>query len=437
MNQNEAELRWSASIPIASGLFALVVLFGGFFTWSITTEISGAIVSLGRVEVERNRQVVQHQSGGTVAAIAVEEGGMVQAGDALLRLDGRQLKSEKNILDGLLFELAARRSRLTAERDNVETVTFDDELVAHGGVDHNVAELVLGQMNLFHARRDAAKLEVEKLETRVVQVGNEALGLEAQEIALKSQLGFIIDELKAQQSLFDRGLAQAGTLFFLEREAAKLRGQIGELAAQKAQLNGLITEIDLEVLKLSNTSRENAITQLRDIRHRETELIEQRAALAYKINQLVVRAPVSGIVYGMRVHSVQSVLQPAEPILFLIPQDRPLLIVTRIDPLHIDKIDRGKRVTLRFTALDQRTTPELEGVVSLVSADSFEDDGGGASYYRAEIFVEPEEMAKLAGNSALIPGMPVETFIRTADRSPLSYLLKPIVDYFNRAFRES
>ena len=437
MNQNEDELRWSASIPIASGLFALVVLFGGFFTWSITTEISGAIVSLGRVEVERNRQVVQHQSGGTVAVIAVEEGGMVQAGDALLRLDGRQLKSEKNIIDGLLFELAARRSRLTAERDNVETVTFDDELVVHGGVDPNVAELVLGQMNLFHARRDAAKLEVEKLETRVVQVGNEALGLEAQEIALKSQLGFIIEELKAQQSLFDRGLAQAGTVFFLERETAKLRGQLGELAAQKAQLNGLITEIDLEVLKLSNTSRENAITQLRDIRHRETELIEQRAALAYKINQLVVRAPVLGIVYGMRVHSVQSVLQPAEPILFLILQDRPLLIVTRIDPLHIDRIHRGKRVTLRFTALDQRTTSELEGVVSLVSADSFKDDGGGASYYRAEIFVEPEEMAKLAGNSALIPGMPVETFIGTADRSPLSYLLKPIVDYFNRAFRES
>ena len=434
MNRDQAELRWSASIPITLGLFALVVLFGGFFTWSLTTEISGAIVALGRVEVERNRQVVQHQSGGTVAAIVVEEGGMVQAGDALLRLDGRQLKSEKNILDGLLFELAARRSRLTAERDNVETVTFDDELVAHGGVDHNVAELVLGQMNLFHARRDAAKLEVEKLETRVVQVGNEALGLEAQEIALKSQLGFIIEELKAQQSLFDRGLAQAGTVFFLEREAAKLREQLGELAAQKAQLNGLITEIDLEVLKLSNTSRENAITQLRDIRHRETELIEQRAALAYKIDQLVVRAPVSGIVYGMRIHSV---LQPAEPILFLIPQDRPLLIVTRIDPLHIDKIDRGKRVTLRFTALDQRTTSELEGVVSLVSADSFEDDGGGASYYRAEIFVEPEEMAKLTGNSALIPGMPVEIFIRTADRSPLSYLLKPIVDYFNRAFRES
>ena len=213
MNRDQAELRWSASIPITLGLFALVVLFGGFFTWSLTTEISGAIVALGRVEVERNRQVVQHQSGGTVAAIVVEEGGMVQAGDALLRLDGRQLKSEKNIIDGLLFELAARRSRLTAERDNVETVTFDDELVVHGGVDPNVAELVLGQMNLFHARRDAAKLEVEKLETRVVQVGNEALGLEAQEIALKSQLGFIIDELKAQQSLFDRGLAQAGTLF--------------------------------------------------------------------------------------------------------------------------------------------------------------------------------------------------------------------------------
>lgn len=223
----------------------------------------------------------------------------------------------------------------------------------------------------------------------------------------------------------------------LQRQAASLNGQLGELAANKAQAEGRITEIDLEVLKLATDRREEAITQLRDLRYRELELIEQRGALQLEIEQLNIRAPVSGIVYGMRVQTIRSVIRSADPVLYLIPQDRPLLIVARIDPIHIDKIVLSQQVNLRFSALDQRTTPELVGQVTLISADAFEDDANGITYYRAEIVLNPGEISKLNEGDTLIPGMPVEAFIRTADRSPLAYLIKPMADYFNRAFRES
>lgn len=223
----------------------------------------------------------------------------------------------------------------------------------------------------------------------------------------------------------------------MQRQAASLNGQLGELAANKAQAEGRITEIDLEVLKLATDRREEAITQLRDLRYRELELIEQRGALQLEIEQLNIRAPVSGIVYGMRVQTIRSVIRSADPVLYLIPQDRPLLIVARIDPIHIDKIVLSQQVNLRFSALDQRTTPELVGQVTLISADAFEDDASGITYYLAEIVLNPGEISKLNEGDTLIPGMPVEAFIRTADRSPLAYLIKPMADYFNRAFRES
>ena len=272
---------------------------------------------------------------------------------------------------------------------------------------------------------------------RKSQIGNQIVGIDAQETSLATQLELIQQELDAQETLLERGLAQAGTVLALQRQAASLNGQLGELAANKAQAEGRITEIDLEVLKLATDRREEAITQLRDLRYRELELIEQRGALQLEIEQLNIRAPVSGIVYGMRVQTIRSVIRAADPVLYLIPQDRPLLIVARIDPIHIDKIVLSQQVNLRFSALDQRTTPELVGQVTLISADAFEDDANGITYYRAEIVLNPGEISKLNEGDTLIPGMPVEAFIRTADRSPLAYLIKPMADYFNRAFRES
>lgn len=428
---------WSAVVPASVGLFALVGLFGGFVLWATYTQIAGAIISPGRIEVDQNRQVVQHQIGGIVAEIPVTEGDTVQAGDVLLRLDDQQARSRLAILEGQLYELQSRRARLEAERDGAEAIDFDAELLAIGAGNAEIQELIDGQSNLFYARRDSVAGEISQLEKRRSQIGNQIDGIEAQEVSLSKQLDLITQELASQQSLLDKGLAQAGTVLNLQRQSASLDGQIGELIANRAQSEGRMTEIDIEVLKLGTTQREQAITQLRDLRYRELELIEQRASTLLEIEQLDIRAPVSGIVYGMRVQTPRSVIRAADPVLFLIPQDRPLLIVSRVDPLHIDQITVGQQVNLRFSALDQRTTPELVGQVTLISADAFDDEALGIAYYRAEITLNAGELAKLNEGDVLIPGMPVEAFIRTADRSPLAYLVKPMADYFNRAFRES
>ena len=432
-----SDKRWSAKTPVVIGLLGLVGLLGGFAVWATMTEIAGAIIAPGRIEVDQNRQIVQHPTGGVVSKIGVKEGDTVQAGELLIQLDVKQLESNLAIVEGQLYEIMARRARLTAERDGSDTITFDPELLEIAQDREEVHELVEGQRNLFFARRDSVDRQTEQLEQRADQTRNQIVGIAAQESSIGRQLELIEQELASQQSLLDRGLTQAAGVLALQRQSASMDGQLGELAATKAQSEQRITEVGMEVLSLETTAREEAITRLRDLRSRELELTEQRVALLADIERMEIRAPVSGIVYNMRVQTMRSVIRGADPVLFIIPQDRPLVIAARVDPIHIDQIITGQEVNLRFSALDQRTTPELVGQVLLVSADAFEDEAVGASYYRAEIVLNPGELSKLNEGQALIPGMPVEAFIRTADRSPLAYLVKPMADYFNRAFRES
>ncbi|MGB3243693.1 MAG: HlyD family type I secretion periplasmic adaptor subunit [Sulfitobacter sp.] len=429
--------KWSAVSPVIVGFLGLVVLVGGFGAWAFLSEITGAIVASGRIEVDRNRQIVQHEVGGVVASILVDEGDTVEAGDVLIRLDPRQLNSQLQIDEGQLFELMARRGRLEAQRDETDAITFDPELVAVSADRSDINELMEGQRNLFNARTASIDREIEQLGKRREQIASQIEGITAQEEALNSQLELIEEELGNQQSLLDRGLAQASAVLTLQREKARLRGQIGELGASKAQAEGRGTEIDIEILKQGTAGREEAITQLRDLRYRELELIEQRRALLVEIERLDVRAPVSGIIYGLQVQTPQSVVRAAEPLMYLIPQDRPLVIAAQVDPIHVDQVVVGQQVNLRLSALDQRTTPELIGQVMQISADAIENETTGAAYFRAEISLNPGEMDKLPAGSILLPGMPVEAFIRTGDRSPIAYLIKPMADYFARAMRES
>ena len=429
--------RWSATRPVIIGFLGLLLLFGGFGTWAVKTQIAGAIVASGRIEVDRNRQIVQHEKGGVVAVIVVDEGDSVAAGDLLIQLDPQALASQLAIVEGQLFELMARRGRLEAQRDETDAVVFDEELIAAGAANPDLQELMDGQGNLFEARRASVAQEIDQLGKRRDQIGSQIIGVEAQEAALTRQLELIEQELVGQQSLLDRGLAQVSTVLALQREQARLRGQIGELSASKAQSQGRATEIDIEILKLGTAGREEAITRLRDLRYRELELVEQRSALKSEIDQLDIRAPVSGIVYAMQVQTPRSVVRAAEPLLYLVPQDRPLVIAARVSPTNIDQIAVGQQVNLRMSALDQRTTPELVGQVMQISADAIEEQQTGQSYFRAEITLNPGEMEKLADGITLLPGMPVEAFIRTGDRSPMAYLIKPMADYFARAFRES
>lgn len=429
--------RWSSRGPVIFGMLGLTLLVGVFGGWAAMTSIAGAIVASGRIEVESNRQIVQHPDGGVVAEILVREGDVVEIGQPLIRLDSKLLQSELVIIEGQLFELMARRGRLDAERDNLDMVTFDPELIEAAASRPDVAELVDGQMRLFNARRDSASRETEQLDKRRDQMRNQIEGIEAQQRSLTTQLALIDEELRNQQSLLDRGLAQASTVLNLRRTKANLDGSLGELTASKAQAEGRITEIEIEILKLGTTRREEAITRLRDLRYRELELAEQRRSLIERLERLDITAPVAGIVYGLQIHAPRSVIRAADPVLFLVPQDRPLVIMAQISPIHIDEIIVGQPVIVNLSALDRRQTPTLKGTVSKLSADAFDDPNTGVSYYRAEVILDEGELERLPAGTILIPGMPVETFIRTEDRSPLTYLVKPFTDYFKRAFRES
>ncbi len=428
---------WSTRRPVLIGLFGLLVLVGGFGAWAALSTIAGAIVAPGRIEVDRNRQIVQHPDGGVVFEIMVDEGDTVVEGQPLIRLDANLLKSELLIAEGQLFELMARRGRLEAERDETDTITFDPELLDIAVNRPDVKDLIDGQHRLFVARNASVTQKINQLEKRRAQLHNQIDGIEAQQASMDVQLELIKLELEKQQTLLDKGLTQAGTVLNLRRTKADLQGDLGELIASEAQTEGRITEIDIEVLKLGTAQREEAITRLRDLRYRELELAEQRRSLQERLSRLDIKAPVSGVVYGLQVQTLRSVIRPADPVLYIVPQDRPLVIAARVDPIYIDQMHVGQEVILRLSALDQRQTPELNGNVTQISADSFEDQASGISYYRAEIELAEGEIAKLPEGSVLIPGMPVETFIRNADRSPLAYLVKPLADYFTKAFRET
>nr|WP_245190784.1 HlyD family type I secretion periplasmic adaptor subunit [Jannaschia formosa] len=417
------------------GVLALAILLGGFGSWAVMANISGAIISSGQIAVESNRQVVQHPDGGVVASIEVREGDVVEAGQTLLTLDRTLQNSEAQILRDQLNELIARSARLEAERDGLDTLDFPEELLQAAATDADTAAAVEGQQRLFEARRETYEREAEQLLRRKEQIGNQVDGIEAQSEALALQLEFLREELDAQQSLLDRGLAQAPRVLGLRREEARLLGQVGEFEAAVAELEGRATEIDLEVIKLGNRLREEAISQLRDLQFREVELAEQLRSIEERLSRMEITAPVAGVVYGLTVFAPRSVIRPAEPVLFLVPQDRPLVIQTRVDPIHIDSVYPGQPVTLRMSSFDANTTPELFGSVIRVSPDAFVDEATGIPYYQAEVLPNDGEIERLQGE-VLLPGMPVEAFIRTEDRTPLAYLIKPLSDYFNRAFRE-
>ena len=428
--------KWSAVRPIMLGVLALLFLVGGVFTWSIATTIAGAVIASGQLEVESNRQIIQHPEGGVVGTIYANDGDMVDAGEILIRLDDTMLRSELAIIESQYYELIARRGRLRAESEDLPAIRFDEDLLEIAQQNEEIAELVGGQIRLFEARIASNAQQISQLRERQIQIEELIEGRNVQLAALNEQLGLISEELIDQQSLLDRGLAQASRVLSLRREDASLRGQVGELVASVAESRGRIAELEIEIIRLQTTRQEEAITTLRDMQYRENELRERRLSAIETLSRLEIRAPVSGIVYGSTVHAVRSVIRPADPVMFIVPQDSPLVITSRIETINIDQVVVGQEAVLRFAAFDQRTTPELYGVVTRISADVLTDEVSGMNYYEAQILPYDGEIDKLQGLE-LVPGMPVDAFIQTGERSPLTFLTKPLTDYFTKAFRET
>lgn len=431
----KTEPAWRIKGPATVGFLALALLVGGVGIWSVQTRLAGAIVSSGSIEVQSNRQVIEHPDGGVVGEIFVRDGHVVNAGDLLLRLDDTFLSSEQTIVESQLFELLARRARLEAERDGTDpknlAATLRD-LQQEYDID---PDLIAGQQRLFDAREETLAKQTDQLSKQRTQIESEIEGTEAQLVSLRRQVDLIQDELKDQQSLLDKGLTQVSRVLALKREEASLTGEIGRLEATVARLKGQIATTEIQIVELTATRREEAITTLRDVQTSISELSERRLSLTERLSRLDIRAPVAGTVYDSQVFAIQSVVRPAEPMMYVVPQDTPLLVAARVDAIHVDQLHVGQPVALRFTAFNQRETPEIDGHVVNVSADTFTDEQSGFTFYRAEVAPDDGQIERLNGQ-ALLPGMPVETMIKTDERTPLSYLVKPMADYFNRAFRE-
>jgi HlyD family secretion protein len=426
---------WSAGLPLTIGFAAIFLLVGSLGAWSVGTRIAGAVVAPGIVEVESERQVIQHPDGGVVGEILARDGDTVAAGDILVRLDGTFLRSELAIVEGQLLEIFARKTRLQAEEIDAERLDVGTPPAFLTVSAEAVQEQIDGQTALFAARRASLAQNLQQLREQQAQIGSQIDGIMAQRTALDRQLALIERELADVQTLFDKGLVQATRLLELQREEARLQGQIGNLTAATAEARTRISGLEIERLALLDQRREEAISRLRDLGYNELELAERRLSLVERLARLDVRAPVSGTVFGSKVAAMQSVIQPAEPMMYLVPGDQPLQVSARISPIHVDQVHPGQDVALMFTTFNRRTTPEVPGKVVRISPDAAQDETTGETFYEAVILPDEANLRDLA-HIQLLPGMPVEAFLKTEDRTPLSYMTQPLTVYFKRAFRE-
>lgn len=423
---------YSGTLPLAIGFLALALLLGGVGYWSVEARIAGAVIADGVVVVEHNRQAVQHPEGGVVGAILARDGDRVRKGETLIRLDDAALRSELAVTSLQLVELAAQKARLTAERDGAAKVAYQRDLASAGSA---ALEQIEGQNALFEARRRTLGEELAQIGERILQSEKQIEGTAAQMGALTRQAELIAADLADQETLLAKGLTQAPRVSALRRETARLEGEIGAHAAHIARLKGQIAALETEKLKLAAARREDAIAALRDISVNRLELAETEARLTDRLSRLEIRAPVSGIVYGATVFAERSVVTAAETLMFIVPEDQPLIVAARAPVNHVDQIRVGQPATLRFSAFNPRRTPDVEGRVVAVSADALRDEATGAAYYRIDVIPDPDGLAILEART-LMPGMPVVAFLKTDMRSPLSYLTAPLTDYFSRAMRE-
>lgn len=427
---------WSASRSIFWGILALALLVGGTGTWSVSATLSGAIIAHGEIEVSQNRQVVQHPDGGVVQGILVREGMRVAAGDVLMRLDSSEIESELAIFEDQFLELSARRSRLEAQTETNQLMVFPADLIEAAKRRADVTEILEGQQSLFDSQAEMVAQAMDQRQTRVGQIESQIEGIVAQQQAVRTQIGLLETELATQLELLAKGLTQSARVSSLNRELAQLSGRLGELTSAQADAAGRITEIEIEITALVTQQREKAEAELRDVAARLLEIEQRRRALIERMSRLEIKSPASGLVLGLQVTTPRAVIRPADALMFIVPQDRPLIVAARVPVTHVDEVYSGQDVRLVFSGLPTRFAPEVFGKVTMVSADALSDELTGTKFFLAEVAIDPTLLKEL-GDVQIVPGMPVDVYIRTADRSPMSYLLKPFSDYFRTAFRET
>jgi HlyD family secretion protein len=387
------------------------------------------------VIVESDVKKVQHQVGGTVSVLSVREGDRVEAGAVLIRLDDTMTGANLAMVTKTLDELAGRRARLHAEQEGADAISFPAELTERAASAANVAGLIAGERKLFEARRAARAGQEAQLRERIAQFGEEVKGLDAQRGAKAQEIAFIQDELRGVESLHARNLLPLSRVTAMRRDSTRLEGEKGQIISAIAQARGKIAETELKIIQIGQDMHTEVLRDLRETDGRFGELMERRISAEDLFRRAEIRAPQSGIVHQLAVHTVGGVIAPGETLMLIVPQAEGLSVEARVPPQNIDLIRFGQEVQIRFTAFDHNATPRLTGAVSVVAADITKDTRTGQSYYAVRITISDAEIARLKG-LRLVPGMPAEAYLQTHMRTVLSYLAKPLTDQFARAFRE-
>ncbi|MHA7772903.1 HlyD family type I secretion periplasmic adaptor subunit [Roseibium sp. M-1] len=428
-DDSDVMLRKTVRNHMLFALFVALLVVGGLGGWATFAEISGAVVTSGTVVVETNTKQVQHREGGIVREIKVKNGDIVEAGDLLISLDDTVTRANLAVITKQLAELTAQESRLEAERDEKSTIAWPEERSS------NLGDIERGQQMLLEARQASKDGRKQQLEEQIRQFNKQTEGLEAQVTAKDSEIELIKEELGDLGGLLDKQLVAKSRVSALRREKARLEGEYGDLIAQIARTREAISERRIQILQIEESYRAEVLENLQEVRSRVAQLEEQKIAAEDELTRVDILAPRSGFVHQLAVHTIGGVISPGETVLQIVPREDQLIVETQVQPVDIDKMSQGQQARVRFPSFDQRTTPELNAELLTVSADLSTDERTGVSYYTARLVIDDDELAKLGGK-VLVPGMPVEAFLQTGDRTVLSYLIKPIEDQIAHALRE-
>ena len=424
----------SIRLHLVIGLTVVVILAGGLGGWASTAQISGALIAPGSVVVESNVKKVQHPTGGVVGELRARDGDVVKAGDVVVRLDDTVTKASLAIVTKNLDGLWARAARLEAEQRGLDNIVFPQMLLSRAE-DPDVKAVIASETKLFEVRVTGRAGQKAQLRERVTQLNEEIGGLSAQERAKDKEIALVEKELVGVRQLYDQHLVQISRLTVLERDAARLAGERAQYIAARAQAKGKITETELQIIQVDKDMVSEVSKDLRETNDKIGEFVERKVTAEDQLRRVDIRAPQDGMVLQSTVHTVGGVITAGDAVMMIVPQAEDLSVEAKVNPQDIDKLQIGQKTLLRLSAFNQRTTPELNGVVTRVSPDVTTDQRTGQSYYTIRVSLPPQEVARL-GDVRLIPGMPVEAFVQTGDRTMLSYLIKPLNDQLMRAFRE-
>jgi HlyD family secretion protein len=428
------DARASIRRHVIFGCVVVAVLAVGLGGWAATAEIAGALIAQGSLVVDSNVKKVQHPTGGVVGEVRARDGDRVKAGDILVRLDETVTGANLAIITKGLTELYARKARLGAERDGADSVPAPKQL-ADKTNDPDVQEALGSERKLFELRRKARLGQKDQLQQRIKQLQEQITGLTAQQAAKAKEMEIIGQELQGVRDLWAKNLVQINRLTSLEREEARLQGEHGQLIATAAEAKGKIVETQLQILQVDQEFASDVAKELRDADSKIGEYVERKVTAEDQLKRTDLRAPQDGVVFQSTANTVGGVITAGDPVMLIVPETDTLIVEAKVEPKDIHQVQFGQPVVLRFSAFNMRTTPEINGTVVRVGADTSTDQRTGQSYYLVRISMTPEEIAKL-GEVKLTPGMPVEAFIQTGNRTMLSYLVKPLHDQLKRAFRE-